>query len=106
MAYKKILNRVRKLEQRKLIRAVDGSFDRGAKQYRISEEGILSMMYSNYINSFIFHKKNHLVIKSLILKYFDEETVESFESTKDVNTIKQEYLHQCAELTKNTCLEI
>jgi hypothetical protein len=109
ISYKNIHKRVKRLEQLNLIQLVDENFDRGAKHYKITPYGLTSFL-SNFTSedaNYIQLNKNNIVIKSLLLEYFEEETIDSFYALKDDNTSEiSDYLRDCCSLIKNTCSKI
>lgn len=109
IAYKNIHKRIKRLEQLNLIEIVDENFERGAKHYKITPYGLTTFL-SNFISenpNYIQLNKHNILIKSLLLEYFEEETIDSFYTLKDDNTREiSNYLSDCCSLIKNTCSTI
>ncbi|MDR4492629.1 MAG: hypothetical protein R2685_17335 [Candidatus Nitrosocosmicus sp.] len=109
MAYKNIHKRVKRLEELKLIRVLDENFERGAKHYEITTYGMLNYMsiFTSERSEFIHYHKNNIIIKTLLLEYFEEETVDSIAKLKDSNTRElADYMYECCSATRKTCYDI
>ena len=109
IAYKDVHKRVKRLLQLKLIEQIDDHFERGAKHYRITPYGLITKL-SGAIDirpRFILINKKNVVIQSLLLQFFEEQTIESFFRflkefpTEDICY----YLHDCGSITKDICKE-
>jgi hypothetical protein len=77
---KNIHKRVRRLVELQLIEELDTHFERGAKHYKITLYGLIS--YFDYLGveqgaNTILRNKDSILIKSLVLQFFKEETIHS-----------------------------
>jgi DNA-binding MarR family transcriptional regulator len=108
LSYKNIHKRVKRLTQLKLIERVEGQFERGAKYYKISPHGLINYVGGIITESdkFIFYNMQNIVIQSLLLEFFEEETIDSFRTLKDfVPSEIGDYLHDCCSITTTLCKE-
>ena len=106
IAYKNIHKRVKRLKQLGLIEPIEGHFDRGAKYYRASPYGLITYIGTviTEASSYINYNTDNLVIRSLLLQSFEEETISSFRSLKEFPTADiGEYLHECCSTTISIC---
>jgi hypothetical protein len=106
IAYKNVHKRVKRLAQLNLIEPVEGQHERGAKYYRISPYGLIAYLGRTITedDTFIHNNKENVVIRSLLLEFFDEETIDSFYRLKEYPTRDiGEYLHECCLITVTKC---
>jgi hypothetical protein len=109
IAYKNVHKRVKRLSQLKLIEKIEGHYERGAKFYRISPYGLVNYVGKVMTESdeFIHDNKENIVIRSLLLEFFDEETIDSFYRLKEYPTRDiGEYLHECCSITLTKCKSV
>ena len=88
--------------QLNLIEPVEGQHERGAKYYRISPYGLITYLGRTITedDTFLHNNKENVVIRSLLLEFFDEETIDSFYRLKEYPTRDiGEYLHECCSTT-------
>jgi len=109
MAYKNVHKRIKRLEQLNMIQSIDEIFEKGAIHYEISTYGLLYLLGSSLIYNLenIFQYKDDIIIKSLILNYFEEKTIDSLISFKDAISSKIiDYLYNCCSITRKTWHDI
>lgn len=109
MAYKNVHKRIKRLEQIKMIQQIDKNFDRGAIHYEISTYGLLYLLSSSSIDSleYVLRHKDDIIVKSLLLDYFEEKTIDSLGSFNDANTSKIfDYLYGCCSITRKIWSDI
>jgi hypothetical protein len=107
-SYKNIHKRVKRLAQLKLIEEIKGDFERGAKHYRVSTYGLIS--YAGRIitesDEHIKRNKKDIAIQCLLLQFFEEKTIDSFNSLEAFPAKEIcDYLHDCCAATINICKE-
>ncbi|MGD1838588.1 MAG: hypothetical protein ACPKPY_11100 [Nitrososphaeraceae archaeon] len=112
ISYKNIHKRIKRLKELDLIQPVIGNFDKGAKPLKITSYGITSL-FSNFLPldiDLIQKNKNNIVIQSLLLKYFEEKTIDSFSDrgtkARVIDMYLSDYVVECCSLIKNRCSEI
>lgn len=109
ISYKNIHKRIKRLERLNLIQSLNKIFDRGAKHYKITPYGLTAFFAQSRteVRMHIQSNKDNIVIKALILQYFEERTIDSFSSLKDDNTgAVSDYLSDCCSLIKKRCSNI
>jgi hypothetical protein len=109
-AYKDVHKRVKRLLHLKLVDQIKEHFERGAKHYKITPYGLItcldSYMLLSYHHGFILNHKENIVIRSLLLEFLEEETIDSFLSLREFPTMDiGEYLHDCCSITADICKE-
>jgi hypothetical protein len=107
-AYKDVDKRVKRLVQLKLIYQLEEHL-RGAKHYRITPYGLITSLDKTISEDHrhIIYNKDNMVIRSLLLEFFEEETIDSFNSLKEFPTRNiEEYLHDCCSITTEMCRSI
>ena len=105
-AYKDVHKRVKRLAQLKLVEQINEHFDRGAKHYRITPYGLITNldMAMGDDDEFILMNKENIVIQSLLLQFFEEQTIDSFYLLKEFPTRDiGNYLYECGSITRDTC---
>jgi hypothetical protein len=106
-SYKNIHKRVIRLAQLKLIGEIKGDFKRGAKHYRISTYGLtyFDKVTAESEEQILLHIQ-HLIIRALLLRFFQQNTLESFYMLKEYPTKDiGDYLHDCCSTTTSICKE-
>lgn len=109
IAYKNIHKRVKRLEKLNLIQPTNEKYDRGAKHYKITPYGLTSLLctYRPDDPDYIHSNKKNIVISSLLLEYFEDDTIDSIGTLKDNNTDEiAEYLMLNCNLIKKSCSHI
>lgn len=111
VAYKNIHKRVKRLEQMGLIRLADAKLERGAKPYQITSNGLLYFLSTTVLKdelaSSILDNKDSIIIESIFLKYFEEETINAcftHDGIKDYHL--RNYLFDCCSDSRKVCFEI
>ncbi|MGH9965345.1 MAG: hypothetical protein ACRD5E_11040 [Nitrososphaeraceae archaeon] len=107
-AYKDVHKRVKRLSQLQLIEKVNEHFERGAKHYKITPYGLITNldMAMGDDDEFILMNKENVVIQSLVLQFFEEQTIDSFHLLKEFPTRDiGDYLHECGSITRDICRE-
>ncbi len=106
ISYKNIHKRVIRLLELKLIYEIKGNFRRGAKPYRITTHGLINFLGNRGSEShrFILNNKDNLLIRYLLLEYFEEKTLDSFYLLKYFpgGNIR-DYIHDCCSLIVRKC---
>jgi hypothetical protein len=105
-AYKDVHKRVKRLVQLKLIYQIEEHFERGAKHYRITPYGLITRLDKTLSEDYrhIVYNKDNIVIRSLLLEFVEEETIDSFYFLKEFPTRDiEEYLHDCCSITTDVC---
>jgi hypothetical protein len=108
IAYKDVHKRVKRLMQLKLIEQINDHFERGAKHYQITPYGLITKLSGSIDmnHKFILVNKKNEVIRSLLLQFFEEQTIDSFYFLKEFPTEDiGYYLHDCGSITKDICKE-
>jgi hypothetical protein len=103
--YKDVDKRVKRLVQLKLIYQLEEHLG-GDKHYRITPYGLITSLDKTVIEDHrhIIYNKDNMVIRSLLLQFFEEETIDSFNSLKEFPTRNiEEYLHDCCSITTEMC---
>jgi hypothetical protein len=106
VAYKNIHKRVKRLAQLKLIEPVEGHFERGAKYYKTSPQGLITYLgrVETEISDYLHNNMDNIVIRGLLLEFFNDETIDSFRTLKEFPTADiGEYLHDCCSYTLFVC---
>lgn len=109
IAYKNIHKRIKRLEELRLIQPLEKYFERGAKHYEITTHGLFTYMsiFTSEGANFIHNHKDNVILRSLLLEYFEEETIASIGSLEDPNTSElAEYMYECCSSTRKTCSDI
>lgn len=109
ISYKNIHKRVKRLLDLKLIYEIEGKFRRGAKPYRITTHGLINFLGDRGSEShrFIINNKDNLLIRYLLLEYFEEKTLDSFYLLKYFpgGNIR-DYMHDSCSLIVRKCKSI
>jgi hypothetical protein len=104
MAYKNVYTRIRRLEDLKLIEKVPEKFPHGAIYYRLTTQGLMfqisrfvniddSLMWSDFLDNYA----EHIIFKTLVLPYFEEETIRHSNFTLYFALLF--YLGECYQIT-------
>jgi hypothetical protein len=109
ISYKNIHKRVKRLLDLKLIYEIEGKFRRGSKPYRITTQGLINFLGDRGSEShrFIINNKDNLLIRYLLLEYFEEKTLDSFYLLKYFpgGNIR-DYMHDSCSLIVRKCKSI
>ena len=90
----------------KLIYQIGGQFKRRAKHYRITPYGLITSLAKvvSEDHRHIVYNKDNIVIRSLLLEFFDEQTIDSFYFLKEFPTRDiEDYLHDCCSIITDVC---
>jgi hypothetical protein len=107
-SYKNTHKRVKRLAQLRLIEEIKGDFERGAKHYRATTYGLMSYVGRIITESddHIKHNKKDIAIQCLLLQFFEEKTIDSFNLLKAFPAGEiADYLHDCCAVTIDICKE-
>ena len=103
MAYKNVHKRFQRLEELKLIEEIEGTFDKGAKYFRISKYGFMYLDYNHYLpfkpSLYLEEMKENVVWKSLILQFFDEKQINCIFDQQVLRNEILSYLRSCIRAT-------
>ena len=104
MAYKNVYTRTKRLQELKLIEKVPEKFPHGAIYYRLTTQGLMFQI-SRFVNfddtlmwdDFLDHYADHIIFQSLVLPYFEAETIRDSNITLYSAIIS--YLGDCYQIT-------
>lgn len=94
-----------------LIRLSDEKGERGAKPYKITSNGLLyffsTTVIEDELSSSILDNKDSIIIESVFLKYFEEETIDAcFTHDGVIDNHLRNYLFDCCSDSRKVCFEI